>query len=133
MRAGAAAKVRKPRRSGPTISLPPRRRIRPGELADGRGVQDEANALAPQCSWKPGGSTTKRDAASSARSSATQWEGLGHVAATVPPRLSPHLFADEPAEPLRDLPFERMVISHGAPVHDRAAYERALELPAWRR
>jgi hypothetical protein len=26
------------------------------------------------------------------------------------------------------LPFERVIVSHGAPVHDRAAYERALEL-----
>ncbi len=32
---------------------------------------------------------------------------------------------------LLDLPFERVVVSHGEPVHDRAAYERALELPAW--
>ncbi|HEY9289408.1 MAG TPA: ankyrin repeat domain-containing protein [Candidatus Dormibacteraeota bacterium] len=29
------------------------------------------------------------------------------------------------------LPFERVIISHGAPVHDRAAFERALELPPW--
>ncbi len=28
-----------------------------------------------------------------------------------------------------DLPFERVIISHGEPVHDRAAFERALELP----
>jgi glyoxylase-like metal-dependent hydrolase (beta-lactamase superfamily II) len=28
---------------------------------------------------------------------------------------------------LLDLPFEHVVVSHGAPVHDRAAYERALE------
>ena len=28
-----------------------------------------------------------------------------------------------------ELPFERVIISHGAPVHDRAAFERALELP----
>jgi glyoxylase-like metal-dependent hydrolase (beta-lactamase superfamily II) len=32
---------------------------------------------------------------------------------------------------LLDLPFERVIISHGEPVHDRAAYERALELPPW--
>lgn len=31
-----------------------------------------------------------------------------------------------------DLPFERVIISHGDPVHDRAAFERALELPAWK-
>jgi hypothetical protein len=30
---------------------------------------------------------------------------------------------------LLDLPFEHVIVSHGAPVHDRAAYERALELP----
>jgi glyoxylase-like metal-dependent hydrolase (beta-lactamase superfamily II) len=32
---------------------------------------------------------------------------------------------------LLELPFERVVVSHGEPVHDRAAYERALELPPW--
>jgi Ankyrin repeats (many copies) len=30
-----------------------------------------------------------------------------------------------------DLPFERLVISHGQPVHTREALERALELPGW--
>jgi len=29
------------------------------------------------------------------------------------------------------LPFERVIISHGEPVHTRDAYERALELPQW--
>ncbi len=33
---------------------------------------------------------------------------------------------------LLDLPFQHVIISHGEPVHDRAAYERALELPPWR-
>jgi glyoxylase-like metal-dependent hydrolase (beta-lactamase superfamily II) len=34
---------------------------------------------------------------------------------------------------LLKLPFERVIISHSdhEPVHDRAAYERALELPPW--
>jgi len=32
---------------------------------------------------------------------------------------------------LLDLPFEQVIVSHGEPVHDRAAYERALELPLW--
>jgi glyoxylase-like metal-dependent hydrolase (beta-lactamase superfamily II) len=32
---------------------------------------------------------------------------------------------------LLELPFERVIVSHGEPVHDRAAYERALELPPW--
>jgi hypothetical protein len=30
-----------------------------------------------------------------------------------------------------DLPFERVIISHGEPVHARAAFERALELKPW--
>ncbi len=32
---------------------------------------------------------------------------------------------------LLELPFEHVIVSHGEPVHDRAAYERALALPAW--
>jgi len=32
---------------------------------------------------------------------------------------------------LLDLPFERVIVSHGEPVHDRNAYERALELTPW--
>jgi hypothetical protein len=30
-----------------------------------------------------------------------------------------------------ELPFEHVIVSHGEPVHDRAAFERALELPPW--
>jgi hypothetical protein len=30
-----------------------------------------------------------------------------------------------------ELPFERVIVSHGAPVHDRAAFERALSLEPW--
>ena len=33
---------------------------------------------------------------------------------------------------LLELPFEHVIVSHGEPVHDRSAYERALELPPWR-
>src|SRR5205814_8530056 len=32
---------------------------------------------------------------------------------------------------LLELPFEHVIVAHGDPVHDRAAYERALELPPW--
>jgi glyoxylase-like metal-dependent hydrolase (beta-lactamase superfamily II) len=32
---------------------------------------------------------------------------------------------------LLELPFQRVIVSHGEPVHDRAAYERALELAPW--
>jgi len=30
-----------------------------------------------------------------------------------------------------ELPFERVIVSHGEPVHDRAAFERALDRPPW--
>lgn len=30
-----------------------------------------------------------------------------------------------------DLPFEHLIVSHGEPVHDRNAFERALERPPW--
>ena len=30
-----------------------------------------------------------------------------------------------------ELPFEHVIVSHGEPLHDRAAFERALELPPW--
>jgi glyoxylase-like metal-dependent hydrolase (beta-lactamase superfamily II) len=30
-----------------------------------------------------------------------------------------------------ELPFERVIVSHGEPAHDRAAFERALELEPW--
>jgi hypothetical protein len=33
---------------------------------------------------------------------------------------------------LLELPFEHVIVSHGEPVHDRAAYERALALEPWR-
>lgn len=32
---------------------------------------------------------------------------------------------------LLQLPFERVIVSHGQPVHDRAAFERALEIEPW--
>jgi glyoxylase-like metal-dependent hydrolase (beta-lactamase superfamily II) len=32
---------------------------------------------------------------------------------------------------LLELPFEHVIVAHGDPVHDRAAFERALELPPW--
>jgi glyoxylase-like metal-dependent hydrolase (beta-lactamase superfamily II) len=32
---------------------------------------------------------------------------------------------------LLKLPFERVIVSHGDPVHSRSAFERALELPPW--
>ena len=45
---------------------------------------------------------------------------------------TPHLRRALPAlRELLELPFEHVIVSHGEPVHDRAAFERALELPPW--
>ncbi len=33
---------------------------------------------------------------------------------------------------LLELPFDRVIVSHGEPVHTRAPYERALEIPTWK-
>ena len=45
---------------------------------------------------------------------------------------TPHIERARPAlRELLELPFERVIVAHGEPVHDRAAYERALELPAY--
>ncbi len=33
---------------------------------------------------------------------------------------------------LLDLPFEHVIVSHGEPVHTRAAFEKALERPPWK-
>jgi hypothetical protein len=46
---------------------------------------------------------------------------------------TPHLERALPAlRELLELPFERVIVAHGEPVHDRAAYERALDLDPWR-
>jgi glyoxylase-like metal-dependent hydrolase (beta-lactamase superfamily II) len=46
---------------------------------------------------------------------------------------TPHLERAVPAlRELLELPFERVIVAHGEPVHDRAAYERALDLDPWR-
>ncbi len=45
---------------------------------------------------------------------------------------TPHIERARPAlRELLELPFERVIVAHGEPVHDRAAFERALELPSW--
>ena len=45
---------------------------------------------------------------------------------------TPHIARARPAlRELLELPFERVIVAHGEPVHDRAAFERALELPTW--
>jgi hypothetical protein len=32
---------------------------------------------------------------------------------------------------LLELPFQHVLVSHGEPVHDRAAFQAALERPPW--
>jgi glyoxylase-like metal-dependent hydrolase (beta-lactamase superfamily II) len=45
---------------------------------------------------------------------------------------TPHIDRARPAlRELLELPFERVIVAHGDPVHDRAAFEQALELPPW--
>jgi glyoxylase-like metal-dependent hydrolase (beta-lactamase superfamily II) len=45
---------------------------------------------------------------------------------------TPHIARALPAlRALLELPFELVIVAHGEPVHDRAAYERALDLPPW--
>ena len=44
--------------------------------------------------------------------------------------VAPRAHAARVARPA-GLPFEHVVVAHGEPVHDRAAYERALELDPW--
>ena len=45
---------------------------------------------------------------------------------------TPHASRAIPAlRALLDLPFEHVIVSHGEPVHDRAAFERALDMPTW--
>jgi glyoxylase-like metal-dependent hydrolase (beta-lactamase superfamily II) len=45
---------------------------------------------------------------------------------------TPHIDRARPAlRELLELPFERVIVAHGEPVHDRDAFERALELPTW--
>ena len=45
---------------------------------------------------------------------------------------TPQIHRARPAlRELLELPFEHVIVAHGEPVHDRAAFERALELPPW--
>src|SRR3954462_252349 len=45
---------------------------------------------------------------------------------------TPHIERARPAlRELLELPFEPVIVSHGEPLHDRATFERALELPTW--
>jgi glyoxylase-like metal-dependent hydrolase (beta-lactamase superfamily II) len=89
----------------------------PGDLLalyDGRGRNETPLWLPEQCALVFADALTER--AGKLRVWWTPW----HEERVLPALRS-----------LLDLPFQHVIISHGEPVHDRAAYERALELPPW--
>ena len=60
------------------------------------------------------------DALTAPRGELRLWASPCHKERALPALRAPH-----------DLPFEHVIVSHGEPVHTRAAYERALELASW--
>ena len=107
------------RRDIPETELEP---IEPGSelpgglhaLYDGRGRNETPL-------WLPGQrALVFSDALTAPQGELRVWESPAHDE-----RALPALRA------LLELPFEHVIVSHGDPVHDRAAYERALELPPW--
>jgi hypothetical protein len=101
-----------------TVLLPvdPGTRLPGGLLAlyDGRGRKETPLWLPEQRALVFGDGLTERDG--ELRVWATPW----HEARVLPALRS-----------MLELPFERVIVSHGQPLHDRAAFERALERPAW--
>ena len=56
-------------------------------------------------------------------------ERAGALRVWLSPTHEERALPDLPA--MLDLPFERVIISQGEPVHTREVFERALELPPW--
>jgi hypothetical protein len=83
-------------------------------LYDGRGRKETPLWLPEQRTLVFGDGLTERDG--QLRVWATPWREA---------RVLPALRS------LLELPFERVIVSHGEPLHDRRAFERALALPAW--
>ena len=83
-------------------------------LHDGRGRQETPLWLPEQRTLVFADALTERDG--ELRVWATPWHTK---------RVLPALRA------MLELPFARVIISHGEPVHERAAFERALELQPW--
>lgn len=83
-------------------------------LYDGRG-RDETPAWLPQQR-----ALVFADALTAPAADLLVWSTAWHQERTLPALRA-----------LLDLPFEHVIVSHGAPVHDRAAYERALKLAPW--
>lgn len=83
-------------------------------LYDGRGGNETPLWLPEQSTIVFADGLTERNGA------LRVWSSLWHEQRTLPALRE-----------LLALPFERVIISHGEPVHDRGAFERAVELPAW--
>ena len=89
----------------------------PGDLHalyDGRGRKETPFWLPEQRALVFGDALTERDGV--LRVWSTPW----HEARVLPALRS-----------MLELPFEHVIISHGEPVHGRAAFEQALSLPPW--
>jgi len=90
-------------------------------LPGGLEVLDDGRGAAERPLWLPEHRTLVfADGLTAPHGELRVWESPWHARRTLP-ALREFL----------DLPFERVIVSHGAPVHDRAAYERALDLPPW--
>jgi hypothetical protein len=98
------------------VPVEPGTRLPGGLLAlyDGRGRKETPLFLPEQRALVFGDCLTERSG--ELRVWATPW----HEARVLPALRS-----------MLELPFERVIVSHGQPLHDRAAFERALERPAW--
>jgi hypothetical protein len=89
----------------------------PGDLLalyDGRGRKETPLWLPEQRTLVFGDALTERDG--ELRVWSTPW----HEKRVLPALRS-----------MLEYPFEHVIISHGEPLHDRAAFERALDLPPW--
>jgi len=84
-------------------------------LHDGRGRQETPLWLPEQRAL------VFADALTAPEGDLLVWDTPWHEERTVPALRT-----------LLELPFELVIVSHGEPVHDRAAFERALERPTWR-
>jgi glyoxylase-like metal-dependent hydrolase (beta-lactamase superfamily II) len=105
----------------PKVELEP---VQPGDelpgglraLYDGRGKQETPLYLPEQRAL------VFADALTAPEGELRVWASPWHEERTLPALRA-----------LLELPFERVLVSHGEPVHDRAAFEAALEQEPWSR
>jgi hypothetical protein len=86
----------------------------PTYLDDGRGRKETPLWLPEQRALVFGDALTERDG------ELRVWSTAWHEERVLPALRS-----------MLGFPFEHVIISHGEPLHDRAAFERALDLPPW--